>query len=234
MTEQEMRDIVQAYAEAARRAKEASCDGVQFHMAHGYLLSRFISPQTNARTDHWGGSLDKRMNVVKEIVRETRKLVGPEFPLLVKLNSEGGFEGTAALTLEDVVTIAKMLEKMGIAAIEVSGGVSSEAKNSVTRPGINCPEQEAYFAANAEKIKKAVEIPVMLVGGIRSCAVMEHILNDGIADMISLCRPFIMEPDLVKRLQQGQKKAACISCGQCRNFSGICCKVKKNENRTLV
>lgn len=227
LKDEEIWALVNAFSEAARRAQAAGCDGVQFHMAHGYLLARFISPQSNSRTDYWGGSLDKRLNLIKEIVKRSRLLVGKEFPLLVKLNSTGGFEGTAALAIEDVVKIAQVLENIGIDAIEVSGGVGSESKNSVSRAGIINTVQEAYFADNAKKIKQAVNIPVILVGGIRSRSVMERLLNEKIADMISLCRPFIKEPDIVNRLQQGQEKVSCISCNQCRNFTGIRCQLLK-------
>lgn len=226
LTDHEIRALVDAFSEAVRRAKDAGCDGAQFHIAHGYLLSRFISPQSNNRTDQWGGSLTKRMNVMREIVTRARMLVGPDFPLLVKLNSEGGFEGTAALESNDVVEIAKILESIGITAIEVSGGVGSETKNSVSRVGITAVEQEAYFAENAKKIKEVVNIPVILVGGIRSRIVMKRIVEEKIADMISLCRPFVMEPDLVNRLEQGQERVSCISCNQCRNFTGICCSYR--------
>lgn len=227
LSEKDIRGLVECYAQAARRAQEAGCDGVQFHLAHGYLLARFLSPQTNHRTDEWGGSIENRTRFIREIVARAKELTGPNFPMLVKLNSAGGFEGTAAIGMEDVIQIAQVLERIGINAIEVSGGVTSETKNSLSWTGILKPEQEGYFAANARRIKAAVHIPVILVGGLRSMSIMEHIIESHTADMVSMSRPFVREPDIVHRFALGQDKAACISCNKCRNFDGICCPLKE-------
>ncbi|HBC92647.1 MAG TPA: NADH peroxidase, partial [Pelotomaculum sp.] len=121
---------------------------------------------------------------------------------------------------------AKLLDSLGVAAIEISGGIK-ESKKGFAWPGMNAPEKEAYFAAAARKIKAEVTCPVILVGGLRSLAVMESVLDTGIADMVALCRPFIQEPDLVKRFINGQAKAACASCNGCFNPKGIRC----NEQR---
>lgn len=223
LTEAEIQDIIRCYAQAVRRAQLAGCDGVQLHLAHGYLLSRFLSPQSNLRTDQWGGSVENRLRIVTEIVYQSRQWVGKDFPILVKLNSSGGFLGTAAIPIQDVVEIAVRLEQLGICAIEVSGGVTSEPENSLSWLGITTEEKEGYFAENAKMIKDAVHIPVILVGGLRSRSVMEQVLESRTADMVSMSRPFVREPDLVRRLAQGQDKAACISCNQCRNIEGIAC-----------
>ncbi len=229
LTETEIRDIIGRYAQAARRAQWAGCDGVQFHLAHGYLLSRFFSPQTNHRTDRWGGSVENRMNIIKEIIIQTKQLVGDHFPIMVKLNSVGGFAGTAAINMVDVVKIAVILEQIGVCAIEVSGGVASETKNSLSQTGILKKEQEGYFAENAKMIKEAVHIPIILVGGLRSQSVMEKILENHTADMVSMSRPFVREPDIVRRFYSGQDKAACISCNKCHNMEGIACPFNKKH-----
>ncbi|KJS20707.1 MAG: NADH peroxidase [Clostridiaceae bacterium BRH_c20a] len=226
MTNQEIEKIIEAYVQAANRAKLAGCDGVQLHLAHGYFLSRFISPDTNKRQDQWGGSRENRVRIVGEIIKRIQALVGVDFPILVKLNSTGGFEGTGAISLEDVVYTAQALEDLGVCAIEVSGGVGGEKKNSLSRTGVLSPEQEAYFAENAQEIKKAVSIPVILVGGLRSRLIIEKILDEGIANMISMSRPFVREPDLVRKLKESQDKVTCISCNKCRVFTGIKCFYK--------
>ncbi len=223
LSQQEIESIIESFALAARRVQQAGCDGVQFHLAHGYLLARILSPHTNMRQDEWGGSIENRAKMIISIIKHTRHLVGEDFPLLVKLNSCGGFEGTAAIEMSEVVAVAKMLETAGINAIEVSGGVVGESKNSMSRTGILKPEDEAYFAKAARTIKQAVAVPVILVGGLRSRWIMEDILRRGVADMISMSRPFIREPDLVKKIAQGQEKVRCISCNQCRDTTGIHC-----------
>lgn len=222
MTEDEIWQLIDSFAAAMGRAKTAGCDGVQLHIAHGYGLSQFVSPYTNRRTDRWGGSLENRTRILREIMIRGRNVVGPDFPILAKLNSTDGFEGLGYLTLEDVVQTAKFLEQWGVDAIEVSGGIR-EAKGIMSRPAVTQPEQEAYFAAACQAVKQAVSIPVILVGGLRSLAVMERIVADGVADMAAICRPLIKEPDLVARFAGGQAKATCVSCNACFNPAGLKC-----------
>lgn len=230
LTDEEIRELIDCYAAAMLRAKKAGCDGVQVHIAHGYLLSEFISPYTNRREDQWGGSIENRTRILKEIIIRGNKLTG-DFPVLVKLNTTDAFAGAGYLTLEDAVYTAKLLDSLGVAAIEVSGGIK-ESKKGFAWPGINTPEKEAYFAGAAKKIKAEVSCPVILVGGLRSMAVMESVIDKGIADMVALCRPFIQEPDLVRRFLNGQAKAACASCNGCFNPKGISCNYQQ-ENKQL-
>ncbi len=195
-------------------------------MAHGYLLSSFISPYTNRRTDKWGGSLENRIRILGEIMQRARKAAGEDFPILAKLNSTDGMPGEGYLTLGDVVATAKALAGWGIAAIEVSGGIR-EAKGVMSAPGIARPEQEAYFAPAAKAVKAAVDVPVILVGGLRSLAVMERVVQDGTADLVALSRPLIREPDLAGRFRTGQAaKATCVSCNACFNpAEGLKCRL---------
>lgn len=222
MPEAEILDTIDAFAAAAGRAKAAGCDGVQLHIAHGYLLSQFLSPHANRRTDQWGGTLENRTRILRLIIERTRRAVGPAYPLLVKLNSTDGIAAPGYLQLTDVVETAKLLEKWGVAAIEVSGG-SHDAKTVMSAPGIVRPDQEAYFAEAAKAVKAAVNIPVILVGGLRTLAVMEELVASGTADLVALSRPFIQEPDLVKRLQAGQRRVGCVSCNACFNPAGLDC-----------
>lgn len=226
MTEEEIWSLVDAFAAAVARAKAAGCDGAQLHVAHGYMLSSFISPYTNRRTDRWGGSQENRIRILGEIMQRARRAAGEAFPILAKLNSTDGMPGEGCLTLDDVVTTAKALAGWGIAAIEVSGGIR-EAKGVMSAPGIARPEQEAYFAAAAKAVRAAVDVPVILVGGFRSLAVMERVVAEGTADLVALSRPLVREPDLVARFRSGQAaKATCVSCNACFNPSvGLKCWV---------
>lgn len=222
MTSIEIRQLIDAFVQAMVRAKRSGCDGVQLHIAHGYCLSQFLSPYTNRRTDEWGGSIENRTRILREIILRGKQLVGDDYPILVKLNSTDGFNGAGYLSLQDVLYTARLLERFGIAAIEVSGGIR-EAKSVMARPNIRQSEQEAYFAPAAKKIKSAVNIPIILVGGIRSFSVMENLITEQIADFISLSRPFVKEPDLVTRLRHNQTKVACVSCNACFNPNGLQC-----------
>jgi 2,4-dienoyl-CoA reductase-like NADH-dependent reductase (Old Yellow Enzyme family) len=221
MTEDDIWEIINCFAQAARRAREAGFHGVQLHAAHGYLLSQFISPFTNKRKDRWGGSVESRAMMLLGVLKACRKEVGRDYPILVKLNSDDCMEG--GLKVEGAVKTASMLDKAGIDGIEVSGGIG-DSFPSACRPDIKSPNEEAYFATNAKKIKEAVSVHVICVGGIRSREVMESIISTGKADMVSMSRPFIREPDLVEKLRKGlSDKAACISCNQCWHPKGIRC-----------
>lgn len=228
MTEQEIQEIIEAFTKAAIRAQKAGFDGVQLHCAHGFLLSNFISPYTNRRADRWGGSIENRTRIVTKIVRCIKEETGNSFPVLVKLNSTDGFQpgcskAEKGLDISQAVEIAKLLEKAGVCAIEVSGGIG-EAGGVTIRTAINSPAKEAYFRDCSKEIKNAVSIPVILVGGIRSLSVINYLLENGFADMISMSRVFISEPDIVLKFKSGEvKKARCVSCNLCFDPEGINC-----------
>ena len=232
MTEKEIGNIVGAFGQAARRAKKAGFDGVQIHAAHGYLLSQSLSPAFNKREDRYGGDLENRARFLMEVLREVRSAVGPDFPVLVKMNSEDCLEG--GLILENSVQFATMLEEKGIDAIELSGGTFLSGKLSPSRSGITSKEREAYFREAARAFKEKINIPLILVGGNRSIEIAEKLLNDGYADYISMSRPFIREPALIKRWSSGDlQPAACLSDNQCFGPAmagqGIYCVVEKKE-----
>ncbi|MCM1987025.1 NADH:flavin oxidoreductase [Methanococcoides seepicolus] len=229
MTEEDILATIENFAEAARRSKAAGFDGVQIHCAHGFLLSSFISPYTNRRTDKWGGSVENRARVVTEIVRRTQEKVGKDFPIMVKMNATDGFDvfsGKIGLDAPECVEIASLLEKAGVCAIEVSGGIF-EAGAVMSQKGIDSEEKEAYFRRYSKMIRDTVKIPVILVGGIRTKAVMESMLR-GYADMISLSRPFIAEPDLVVNLKEGSDRVKCVSCNGCFRTDGVSCTYNFN------
>jgi 2,4-dienoyl-CoA reductase-like NADH-dependent reductase (Old Yellow Enzyme family) len=214
MTEDDIQAVVAAFAAAAGRARQAGFDGVQIHAAHGYLLSQFLSPIYNQRTDAFGGDIESRAKVPLMVLEAVRKKVGDDFPVLVKLNC-GDFMDQG-LTAQDAAEVAGMLAQGGIDAIEVSGGLFINPKMSPSRMGINAEEKEAYFQIESGQFKKSVNVPLILVGGNRSLAVAAGIVADGRADYISMSRPLIREPDLINRWKSGDHtKAKCLSDNKC-------------------
>jgi len=214
MTVQDIKDIVEKFAHACRRVKEAGFDAVQLHGAHGNLINNFMSPFTNIRTYDYGGNTENRARFVAEIVDRTRELTGPDFPLMIKMNFNDFIDG--GLDVDEAVKIAEIIAQAGIDCIEVSGGTLSESKDHIAVKGITKKEQEAYFRTYAKSLKEHVSIPVILVGGHRTPDVMAKVLEDGAADFISMSRPLIREPGLIKRWKNGKlEKAKCISCNQC-------------------
>jgi len=222
MTGDEIRQTIDDFVRAARRAKEAGFDGVQIHCAHGYLLSGFISPHTNRRKDEWGGSTSGRARIVAEIVRGIKSLLGGSFPVISKLNSDDFIPG--GLRVEESARIAAFLVTEGLDGIEVSGGMTEAGRGSVWK-GERAPEDEGYFVRNAAMIKSAVlPVPVFGLGGIRSFRLMEDIVEGKTVDFISMSRPFIREPGLVREFRAGRSgKSACLSCNGCFNPRGIRC-----------
>ncbi|WP_406671361.1 NADH:flavin oxidoreductase [Methanolobus sp. ZRKC4] len=225
MTEKEVLETIDDFANAVRRGKEAGFDGVQLHCAHGFLLSNFISPYTNRRKDRWGGSTEKRTQVILDIITRIHEMIGDDFPILVKLNATDGFPKGKKNVLDapESIEIAKILAENGVCAIEVSGG-TAEAGDELFRTDIDSQEKEAYYKQYSKMIKEAVDVPVIVVGGIRSKAVMEQMLAEEYADMVSLCRSLICEPDLVAKIRNGETEIAkCVSCNLCSDESGIKC-----------
>jgi 2,4-dienoyl-CoA reductase-like NADH-dependent reductase (Old Yellow Enzyme family) len=225
ITHQEINSVIQAYAEAARRVQEAGFDGVQIHAAHGYLISQFLSPLINRRSDEWGGGITERIRFLKEISQAVRDQVGSDYPVLIKLGMIDGREG--GLSPDESLQVVAALEDMGIDGLEISGGLSGKRSLNV-RKGIRSENDEAYFLPLAQKAREVTQLPIILVGGLRSRTVMDRILTDGHADLISLCRPLISEPDLPNRLRLGlQEKSRCLSSNNCWPEStgeGIACK----------
>jgi 2,4-dienoyl-CoA reductase-like NADH-dependent reductase (Old Yellow Enzyme family) len=217
----EIRTLVADFAAAAVRAKRAGYDGVQLHAAHGYLLSSFLSPHTNRRKDEWGGPIENRARALLETLRGVKAACGLDFPVIVKLNSEDFLEG--GLTVDDAVLVARMLGEAGIDGIEVSGGMAEAGKGSIW-PGLRSEEDEGYFVASAARVKQAVGVPVFGLGGIRTLSAAERMVTDGRVDLISMSRPFIRDPYLVKHFREGSvTRSACISCNKCHSLRGIRC-----------
>ena len=211
----EIASVVNAFADAAARAKAAGCDAVQIHAAHGYLLSEFLSPLFNQRTDAYGGSVPNRTRLVLRVVAAVRAAAGPDLPVLIKINSEDFVPG--GLTMDEMLESAALIADAGVDAIELSGGtsLSGDLGPIRTRQGI-AQDGEPYYEDASLKLKQKVRVPVMLVGGIRTFATAERLVQQGYADYISLSRPLICEPDLVARWERGDlSPSACRSDNRC-------------------
>ena len=220
----EIKDIVAAFVTATIDMKAAGFDGVQLHAAHGGLLSTFLSPYTNRRQDEYGGSVQNRVRVIREIVAASRTKIG-DFPIIIKLNSTDYLPG--GIDRDNLPTLVEEVVGTGVDAIEISGGMweclarpESElgfrpvpSPESHTR--IQSPSNQSYFLAYTSQLD--IEIPVILVGGNRNVERLEEIINQGHADFIAMSRPLIREPDLPNRWREGRgsQLAACVSCNSC-------------------
>lgn len=213
MSESEILDVVARFAHAAQVARETGFTGVQVHAAHGYLLSEFLSPDVNLRTDAWGGSLENRARLLLEAVRAVRKAVGADFPVSVKLNSadfqRGGFSHA------DALTVATWLNQERVDLLEISGGTYEQpvlmGRDNLTlhpekseKRRESTIAREAYFLEYAADIRKAVTMPLMVTGGFRSTVGMNAALGSGATDAIGLARPLCVETDAPQRLLSGK------------------------------
>ena len=212
MTDDDIESIIAAFGQSARRVQEAGFDGVQIHGAHGYLVSQFLSPRTNKRTDKWGGDIQNRMRFAVEVTRAVKKAVDDDFPVMIKLGCRDYLEDEVGLTIQEGAMAVNALDKEGICSVELSFGFAdaSQRKNFL---GIAKPEKEAVLMPEARIVREATDVSIALVTGFRSLPVMEEVIQSGVVDLISLSRPLIREPDLIKRWKQGDTRPAdCISC----------------------
>lgn len=227
MTDEDIEGIIADFAAAAVRVREAGFDAVQLHGAHGYLISQFVSPLYNHRTDIWGGNPENRRRFPFEVVSQVRKAVGKDFPVLIKFGVQDDREG--GMPLEEGIETCRQMVKAGIDSIEISGGVGN--------PPISIKEGEidkTAFRERAAKVKRALNIPVAVVHGIRSLKMAQEIIDSGDADMVSMCRPFIREPHLVLQWEQGDTVIAkCISCGKCMRLVSRSRPLECIEERNL-
>jgi 2,4-dienoyl-CoA reductase-like NADH-dependent reductase (Old Yellow Enzyme family) len=210
LTTVEILDLIDRFVAVAIVARETGFTGVQFHAAHGYLLSAFLSPRANIRSDEWGGALENRARALIEIVKRARSALGNEYPISVKLNSadfqKGGF------AFEESVIVAGWLLEAGVDLIEISGG-SYEQPKMMDMAGLEASEEqvvakstaarEAYFVDFAKAMKASVSVPMMVTGGFRTRAAMTHALETGGADLIGIGRPMCADPDGPNQLLGG-------------------------------
>ncbi|EHQ56298.1 NADH:flavin oxidoreductase [gamma proteobacterium HIMB55] len=215
LTAEEIESVIDRFVGCAVTCKEAGFTGVQFHSAHGYLLSQFLSPLTNQRDDEWGGSLENRARALIAIVTKAREALGADFPISVKLNSadfqKGGFD------FDDSLTVATWLAEAGVDLLEISGG-TYEQPRLLNLDGVEPIEEqslarstlarEAYFVDFAKAMRDQLSIPIMVTGGLRRREVMNHVLETGGADMIGLGRPLCVDADGPNQLLDGADELA--------------------------
>jgi len=215
MTEEELGEIIEAFGVAARRAREAEFDAVQVHGAHAYLLSQFLSPFTNRRDDAWGGTLEKRLRFHREVYNNIRRKVGDDYPVLIKIGVRDGCSG--GLQFSEGKQAPQLLAQWGFDALEISQGLRGKAyEETEFKTNIHSLDREAYFRPWCKEIKNLVNVPIMIVGGLRTFQLMEEIIRSSDADFISLSRPLIREPGIINEWKSGtRRRAACISCNQC-------------------
>ena len=239
LTTEEVKEYIDKFVKTGIRAYECGYDAVQLHGAHGYFLTNFLSPYTNLRTDEYGGTVEKRTNVLRDIYNGIKDEVGKKFPVIIKFQSQDFIPN--GITEDEGIEIAKKLSKIGFDAIEPSGGGAESilySKSNITSKIVKKEEDENYFLPFAKKAKPFLEdCQLILVGGIRNPFSAENILNDGIADFISLCRPLIYEPDLPNRWKSGDTTPPkCISCNSCfttMERGPVYCVTKKNLEKKL-
>ncbi|MFW9780572.1 MAG: NADH:flavin oxidoreductase [Candidatus Heimdallarchaeota archaeon] len=209
MTEEDIEMVITGFEMAAQRAKKAGYDAVQIHSAHGYLLSQFLSSRINQRHDGWGGTLEKRAQLLFSVVEGVKRKVGADYPVLVKMNgSDEPFDG---FSIEESTWVAKGLVEEGIDAVEISGMKSTRTFKL---------KNEGYFAETAKRIKKEIwDTPLISVGGHRTYSKIQQLRKH--VDFVSLSRPFIREPHLVHKFRKGKEQADCISCSKCMKVEGI-------------
>ena len=224
MSVQDFQELAEAYGQAAVRARKAGFDGVQIFAAHGFFLSQMLCPRYNDRTDEYGGKIAYRARVLIEVLDAIRNAAGLDYPVLVKLNCRDFVEN--GLTLGDSIQVASMLEKAGIDAIELSGGLLNNP--NIMRSKIDSEDTKGYFLSEARVFREKIHVPLILVGGIRSYEEAQKLVEEGVVDYISMSRPFIREPGLIKRWKAGDRReATCISCDNCfeplKKGEGVSC-----------
>ncbi len=205
LTVEDIKTIQQDFIKAAKRAKEAGFDGIELHGAHGYLISQFASPITNKRTDQYGGSLENRMRFAVEIIRQLKEFADENFIIGYRM---GGNEPT----LENGIQIAKILEDAGVELLHVSAGISS--------PEFPQPEVPREFPENlivycGTRIKSRVNIPVIVVNGIRMPQQAEYLVENNLADMVAVGRGLLIDPDWANKAKHGSEIKPCLACKRC-------------------
>jgi len=240
MTPRDLAETVEDFATAAERARRAGFDAVEVHLGHGYLLSQFLSPATNRRSDAYGGSLENRLRFPLEVLAALRARTGAGLAVIVKTNLRDGFRG--GLELEEAVAVCAALEAAGVDAIELTGGFTSRTpfylfrgkaplkemieveKHRLHRIALRLfgrrairdyPFEELYFLPLARRVRERVRLPLILLGGCLSAGNLETAMDEGF-DFVAMGRALIADPDLVERLADGRaERSRCISCNKC-------------------
>ncbi|NGN91130.1 NADH:flavin oxidoreductase/NADH oxidase family protein [Nocardioides sp. KC13] len=212
LTGGEIEDLIRRFATTAKIVTGAGFDGVQIHGAHGYLISQFLSPLSNQRTDAWGGTPEKRRRFVLEVLRAIRAEVGTETPVAIKLNSadfqKGGFGE------EESLEVVHALAAEGLDLLEISGGTYASAAMLGVDPSLKAStrRREAYFLAYAERVRAELpDLPLMLTGGFRTAAGMVDAVESGAVDLVGLGRPLTVQPDFPAQLLAGRADESVVN-----------------------
>ena len=207
----EIHALVEAFAAAAERVRQAGFDALEIPFSHGYLIHQFLSPHTNKRKDEYGGSFEDRLRFGREILEAVRARMGPDLPLVVRMNAEDHFEG--GMTLEDALELASALQGLGADALSVSSGTMCETPPFCLYP-IGTPK--AYLLPAAEKIRERVNLPVITAGRIRTPGTAEEAVRKGQTDLVGLGRAFLADPDWVLKVEEEDEEAIilCAACHQ--------------------
>jgi 2,4-dienoyl-CoA reductase-like NADH-dependent reductase (Old Yellow Enzyme family)/thioredoxin reductase len=232
----EIQEIIEAFAVAAERVKNAGADGVELHMAHGYLVCSFLSPFSNRRRDQYGGDIQGRARFAIEVLRSVRNRVGQEFPIICRLSGDEYVDG--GLKIEETKKIARILEKEGTDALHISA--CNVASGYLNQPPYYV--EEGVFVHLAEAVKSAVDVPVITVGRIRNPVMADQILRDGKADLVSMGRALIADPYMPRKAKEGrfEEIVPCLSCNRCiqtQRKEAIRCAVNPeagNESRFKI
>jgi 2,4-dienoyl-CoA reductase-like NADH-dependent reductase (Old Yellow Enzyme family) len=259
MSELDFERMTGEYARAAELAARAGFDAIEIHLGHGYLLSQFLTPYNNRRKDQWGGSIENRARFPRQVLRAVRQAVGAGVAVYPKLNMDDGFAG--GLTLDEGVEVARMIESDGsVDALQLTGGHTTRTPMYLMRGAVPLREmvryerdwvrklglrllgtflirgydfEEAFFLENARRFRDAVELPIMLLGGVTTLDTMNAAIAEGF-DFVALGRALICEPDLVERMRSGtQTRSACTHCNQCiaemEREEGVRCVLHASE-----
>jgi len=240
MAEDDMKRVIEDFGKAARMAMRAGFDAIEIHAGHGYLLSQFLSPWTNSRKDQYGGSLENRLRFPASVIKHVREVVEPGYPILIKMNCEDGFKG--GLTINEAVQVAKRFEVEGASALIPSCGFTAKTsfymmrgqvpileyvkseKNLFTKMGMalfgrfivkEVPFKELFLLDQAKRIKDAVKIPVVYIGGVCSLENIDEVMKEGF-EFVQIGRATIRDPNVIKKMQSGEITAIdCDHCNRC-------------------
>ena len=240
MNEADIERVREDFGKAAKMAIAAGFDAIELHAGHGYLLSQFLSPWTNSRTDQYGGSLENRLRFPASIIKHVREVVRPGYPILIKMNCEDGFKG--GLNIDEAVQVAKSFEEAGASMLVPSCGFTARTsfymmrgnvpvweyvkseKNPVTKVGMalfgrfmvkEIPFQEMFLFDQAKRIKDAVKIPVACIGGVCSVNDMDKAMKEGF-EFVQIGRATIRDPNVIRKMQSGEITASdCDHCNRC-------------------
>jgi 2,4-dienoyl-CoA reductase-like NADH-dependent reductase (Old Yellow Enzyme family) len=230
LTRAEIRELVEAFASASLRAKAAGFDAVEFHGAHGKLISQFLSPYYNRRTDEYGGSVENRARFGCEILAAARRTMGPSFPLIMRMDGWDGYEG--GFSPEEAVATAPLFVVAGADALHVSAGASEATHWQF----VTYLQESGALVHLAEAVKKVVSVPVITVGKLGDPLLAEAVLKQGKADFIAMARPLLADPCLVNKTREGRRKEirSCIYCNNCvgsGSYQGWSCTVNPSVMR---